>query len=645
MQYLNVIIRFLFGPIGIVIMFVLFFIFTLFWFQIRPASSDYSDKEENTFAFLNHHDSVKYLGAQACEPCHLDKFNSFLETGMGSSFGIADSLKSAAYHNPSTLVYDTLLDLYYCSRWNQGRLFIDEFRLLNKDTVHFRTEAIDYIIGSGQHTNSHLIERNGYLFQAPLTFYTQNKLWDLPPGFRTSNSRFARRIEMECISCHNALPVNDPSAAHKYLSIPKGIDCERCHGPGQLHVAYRMSGQSMDAKSHIKDNTIVNPSRLPWDLQVDVCQRCHLQGNAVLNEGKQFTDYRPGMKLSDVFTVFMPHYQEGSPFKMAAHAERLQQSKCFIESNKKDNSVQKITCITCHNPHVSVKKTGTDIFNKACINCHTSQSATICSKIHHNEFKSANCVACHMPATGSEDIPHVTVHDHYIRKEYSDLNQKPKNLLGLKPINTTHTDTLTLFAAYISYYEKFEHNPFFLQKASELLPFLSNDEYAFSLKIYYYYTRSDFGTIRKLSKLKSTTKQWDAWTAYRIAMSFKHAKEYGSAKSWLDKALEKQSKFIPFLIAKASVLIDDAQYNLASQVLQEVRRLDPKEELLYSEEARLYFHTQNIREANIAARKALELDPNNLQALQILVQLAEISGYIPKDYNYWKQQIARLQKQ
>jgi hypothetical protein len=53
----------------------------------------------------------------------------------------------------------------------------------------------------------------------------------------------------------------------------------------------------------------VNPAKLPVALQLDVCQRCHIQGNAVLAEGKSFFDFRPGMPLSDVMNVFMPVYK------------------------------------------------------------------------------------------------------------------------------------------------------------------------------------------------------------------------------------------------------------------------------------------------------------------------------------------------
>ena len=36
--------------------------------------------------YLNHSDTVTYVGMNKCKECHADKFNSFAQTGMGLSF-------------------------------------------------------------------------------------------------------------------------------------------------------------------------------------------------------------------------------------------------------------------------------------------------------------------------------------------------------------------------------------------------------------------------------------------------------------------------------------------------------------------------------------------------------------------------------
>ena len=174
-----------------------------------------------------------------------------------------------------------------------------------------------------------------------MTFYTQKGKWDLPPGFENGmNTRFSRKIGLECMSCHNGYPQMIQGSENKYSYLPQGIDCERCHGPGETHVKVRSSSSPVDTSREI-DYTIVNPSKLPADLQFDVCQRCHLQGNAVLKTGKSFFDFKPGMKLSDFISVFLPKYKNADDeFIMASHADRLKQSACFVKSLPKANVKQ-----------------------------------------------------------------------------------------------------------------------------------------------------------------------------------------------------------------------------------------------------------------------------------------------------------------
>ena len=105
--------------------------------------------------------------------------------------------------------------------------------------------------------------------------------------------------------------------------------------------------------------------------QFDICQRCHLQGNTVLKEGKSFYDFLPGQKLSDYMSVFLPKYKNADDeFIMASHADRLKQSACFIKSYEKSGNANALkpykdalTCISCHNPHLSVKETNKSVLD------------------------------------------------------------------------------------------------------------------------------------------------------------------------------------------------------------------------------------------------------------------------------------------
>ena len=420
-------------------LFLFTFLISLSFFN---CNSDISDKnsitKKETSKYLNHGDSANYVGMNTCKLCHQSIYNSFIKTGMGKSFDIASKSKSSAdFSKPG--IYDKIADLHYKAYWNKDSLYIHEFRIQKNETLYSRKEQVNFIIGSGQHTNSHLQINNGYLNQMPMTYYTQKKKWDLPPGFENGiNTRFTRKIGLECMSCHNSYPNLIIGSENKYQSMPSGIDCERCHGPGSIHVKQRQNGSKIDTSKYI-DYSIVNPAKLAIDEQFDVCQRCHLQGNAILKENKTFFDFKPGQKLSNYISVFLPKYtNSNTEFIMASHADRLKQSACFIKSYEKiqNKNILKpykeaMTCVTCHNPHVSVRETNANVFNDACLSCHNTKTENENTKLKlqnaHKLFKKntwSNCVSCHMPVSGSSDIPHVTVHDHYIRKP---ITVKEKN--------------------------------------------------------------------------------------------------------------------------------------------------------------------------------------------------------------------------
>ncbi len=192
--------------------------------------------QQENFVYLNHADDVAYVGMETCASCHDDKHSTFVHTGMGLSFDSATRHKSSAKFGAEHHVYDSAKDLHYLPHWKNDKLYIKEYRLTNGDTTHLLDVHINYIIGSGQHTNSHLFTHNGYVFQAPVTFYVQDGKWDLAPGFENgNNSRFSRILNSECISCHNAMPKLADNSDFKFTEIGTGIDCEHCHRPGEFH--------------------------------------------------------------------------------------------------------------------------------------------------------------------------------------------------------------------------------------------------------------------------------------------------------------------------------------------------------------------------------------------------------------------------
>lgn len=589
----------------------------------------------NTSPYLNHNDTVKYVGMQQCRACHEGIYKTFIETGMGKSFDIATKQKSSADFSKHHVVYDKFKNLYYHPYWQNNNMYIMEFRLKGKDTIYKRAEKVDYVIGSGQHTNSHLMNINGYVYQMPLTWYAQEKKWDMPPGFEGGkNSGFSRSIEFECMSCHNAMPAVTDYTSNRFVSIPNGIDCERCHGPGEAHVKDKLANHIVDT-AHEIDYTIVNPRKLPWERQIDVCQRCHLQGNAVLKPEKTFRDFRPGMQLSDFWDVYMPKQKDNDEkFIMASHAQRLQLSKCFIEGNKNTRQGDKsfetlnLTCITCHNPHVSVKKTGTQIFNTACINCHNEPHETKCTETEKVRMASNNnCVQCHMPRSGTIDIPHVTVHDHWIKKPSKQKEIKAiEEFAGLYCINNKSTTELSQVKGLINYVEKFEGKPAALQQAAAYFKADYKQNDWLDAQIHLHYLQNDYSAIIAKASFIKVQEQTSAWLCYRVGQAFQSNNDFVRAELFYQKAVDLSPNSIDFIDKLGQVKIQLNKLDEAIKILQANLLLNAKQANSLTNLGFAYIKQGNASLAKTNYQKALQLNPDYEQALFNLAAVYNMEG-------------------
>ncbi len=568
-------------------------------------------------AWKNVYDTAAhYVGMDKCMVCHKEVYESFMQTGMGQSFDKATKQKSAANFSPShALVYDKDLDFYYKPYWSEDSLYIMEYRLKGKDTTHKRIQQIHYIVGSGQHTNSHIYKVNGYLYQAPITFYTQKGKWDLAPGFEDgSNTRFSRTIQLECMSCHNGLPDFVENSENKYTSIKHGIDCERCHGPGSIHVAQKMAGNIVDT-SKGPDYTIVNPRRLSTELQNNICQRCHLQGIAVVNDGKSFDDFRPGMHLSEVMNVFMPQY-EGAQDKMimASHVERMKKSNCYVSSGK-------MSCITCHDPHVSVKFTPQSQYISACNSCHAGANQVVCSeKLSVRTARNKdNCIECHMPKNGSIDIPHVAVTDHQIRKR--PLTQEEASeitaFLGLQCFNNDSVDGITQARAFMEFYERYNPNNglidsaiYYLDKNKEIEASKQNQNY-----IRAYYLLHDYNTVIRYAAELKVEEVKDAWTCYRIGEAYYKTQQKQVAEKWYQRAVAVWPHALDFQYKYGTCLLAVNKKEQAQQVFQFIIKENPNYTKAHTNLGYIYMQLGNATMAYNHLLKAQELNPDDEQTL------------------------------
>lgn len=574
-----------------------------------------NQQTETDSPYLNQNDSVHYVGMETCRQCHADKFETFMHTGMGLSFDVATRKKSSAEFNAHSLVFDSINNFYYKPFFENDVLKILEFRLDGKDTIYKRLETVSYIIGSGQHTNSHLVNYNGYVYQAPITFYTQRKQWDMAPGMENGfNSRFTRIIEFECMNCHNGLPQAVEGSVNKYEKIATGIDCERCHGPGSLHIASIGNGKIVDTATQT-DYTIVNPKKLSVALQNQLCERCHLQGINVLNAGASFFDFKPGDNINEHWNIFLPQFDgKNNKFLMASQADRLEQSQCFIQS-------QKISCITCHNPHITVKQTPAAHFNAACITCHTAPQK-ICTEITEaRNLNNDNCSTCHMVQSGAVDIPHVSITDHKIQIPGKEQQKEDGKFTGLKCMTTENPQPVLMAKAYLTYYEAFVKEDALLDSANMYLgTTVKKDSEFYTALIHYHYLKNNFeAVVTSAAKINET--DMGAWEFYRTGEAHLQMQHYEDAVSFFSRAVQIQPLNLDFNLKLGSAKYLAMDVAGAEKIFQYIVSENPKYTRAWMNLGICKSATGNVTAAEDALQQAIALDPDYTQARLSLVRL------------------------
>ncbi|MEY3158026.1 MAG: hypothetical protein RLZZ121_1079, partial [Bacteroidota bacterium] len=79
--------------------------------------------------FRNIQGQTAYVGKEVCRNCHAEIYDTYMETGMGRSWGLAPEHSRAPWQGPPALVQDTVLKMTYQAFRQNGALFIREFRL------------------------------------------------------------------------------------------------------------------------------------------------------------------------------------------------------------------------------------------------------------------------------------------------------------------------------------------------------------------------------------------------------------------------------------------------------------------------------------------------------------------------------------
>jgi tetratricopeptide (TPR) repeat protein len=409
----------------------------------RPPPRPDDPRRDYAGPFQNLAPEVRYIRDQRCADCHPDQARSFALAPMGRSLlPVAQNAPlplDQSVHNPFEAA---------------GSLFAVETR--NGQMVHRRIQAgpdgrpvaqlewqVQYALGSGHQGYAYLTNRDGYLFETPISWYADREnlpgslspppqpkaehaqgglppsrgLWDLSPGFGPAFSLTGRTVVPDCLFCHaNRVNPVPGSVNHYQEPIFDGyaIGCQRCHGPGELHKARQVSGP---AAADI-DYTIVNPQHLEPALQGAVCEQCHLQGKARLRRrGRDLYDYRPGLPLDRFWSIFVAAPGAKDSARAVGHVEQMYASRCFQASA----GPEQLACLSCHDPHGHVPAAEhVAYYRERCLQCHAQHGCSLARAERLRRQPADSCIACHMPRYSTSDIVHAASTDHRILRRGSE---------------------------------------------------------------------------------------------------------------------------------------------------------------------------------------------------------------------------------
>jgi tetratricopeptide (TPR) repeat protein len=330
-----------------------------------PAVSDDDEELQQLLAVAN----PGYVGIDACAECHAKRAADFKTTRHFVACTTAKGVASPGFA-PGRGRCETRLPGLRYEMSRSGDDFVATAVQGGPGGEQRTSYQIALVYGSANKRDERYFAWQGdTLIHLPLAWLYPQDCW----GADTDNLRVIS-TPPSCLDCHNTWVAHIPETTYQYrrTDMLLGVTCERCHGPGRDHVAYH--------REHPKDRAhgILHPGTLSRDRLMDVCAQCH--GNSKLR-GRAFA-YRPGQPLSTRYRVDRAAYREDE--STTNQVQFLSESKCFQQSSR-------MTCISCHNPHLPTPP------QFGCVTCH--KPADCKDRPHQPEAVRADCTGCHMPQT------------------------------------------------------------------------------------------------------------------------------------------------------------------------------------------------------------------------------------------------------
>ncbi|MFL5242291.1 MAG: multiheme c-type cytochrome [Gemmataceae bacterium] len=563
-------------------------------FWIRSDSSS-GNPPRDSIVYRNIAPDVNYVGDKACAECHAEHARNYRRHPMGQSLTYISALADEILQASTSF---EAAGRNFEVQQRDNRIFHKAQALGPDGKVIAESEVeIAVAIGAGRRGYSFVVNRNGWLTQSPISWYSDRQAWDLSPHLGKSIDQLYRPIQVQCLFCHANRVDVAPDSGNRYSTAVNEVEpigCERCHGPGALHVQRR----AVPEASAEPDDTIVNPRRLAPELREAVCEQCHLQGvGRIAQLGKQPFDYRPGLPLDQFWAVYVRAKPTKDNPKFSGQVEQMRSSRCYSASQGE------LGCISCHDPHeLPTPQKRAEYFRDRCLRCHEQSSCGF--PLTERQKKADSCIDCHMPRFPTSNIAHMVSTDHRIPRSQDqfDKNHLPAGnsndvlisfYAGEPPGDGTALSGRNLGIALMDLASTPVSDSRRRQMAQKALPLLS-------------------------TALERNLVDPDAWHAkgYALWLS-RHPEE---ALTAFESALDLAPQRWPTLQFAGSVAAQLGSFDKAFRYWQDAANANPNSVRSHTELASLWMMQKNWMQTEKECLAALRLDPFQLAARKVLVE-------------------------
>lgn len=204
-----------------------------------------------------------------------------------------------------------------------------------------------------------------------------------------------------CAECHaTGYAKNYSPQTRRYASeqAEKGVACEACHGPGEVHVAWAQAPGDYDAgrwEGLTARGFTIGFDSAAAETEIQLCAGCHARREP-LGDGNPL----PGTAFHDAYRLAL--LREGLYHPDGSIQDEVYVYGSFLQSKMYARGVR---CTDCHEPHATgLKAAG----NAVCTQCHaptgnprfpTLRSTAYDDPSHHfheTDSAGARCASCHM---------------------------------------------------------------------------------------------------------------------------------------------------------------------------------------------------------------------------------------------------------